>query len=668
MIPRTPKLAFGLAIAILAGIVPAHAGTVSVAWDPVADADLAGYRVYYGAASGSYTQSVDVGNVTSTTLNLADCQVWYVATKAYDTAGNMSASYSNEVSGWARPIVSAVNPSSAEQGRTLSVVISGSNFQNGATVAFANAGVTVTSVTVNSCTQLTATIAIASTAAAGATSVEVTNPDQVFGTGVGVFTVQAAVAPTVQSTTPADGATGVSIGVKPTVTFSEPMLASSITATTVRLLDDAGAPVAQAAGSPSLSADGVTATINPASALGEGRTYKIQVVGGASGVRDVANNPMASTYTHATGFRTVADTTAPTISAVASSNVGSTSARITWTTDEAADSQVFYRPTGTTAYQSTDVDAALVTSHQVDLQGLTPSTAYEYYVRSADSAGNAGTSSNSSFTTTASTSTFLRFESEAGVLTAPVRSQSGAGSFSGSYIDTPAGTSTGSASAPAGTAVFGVNVPTAGTWYLWVRVYAPNANSDTWFESVDGGSRQTLTATRNGAWHWVQGRSYTLTAGLHSVELGGREAQTRADRVLLTNDATFVPTEQAVGDQTPPAPVTSLAGTPADRQVRLDWQNPSADYLKTVVRYRTDGKFPVSPVDGFAVTERNGTAGATDTFTHASLTNGTTYHYAAFAIDAAGNASVAATTTATPIDNQPPGAVINLRRMDKKTN
>src|SRR5215470_4257913 len=80
------------------------AGTVSIAWDPVTDADLAGYRVYYGTSPGNYTQSVDVGNITSTTISgLTDCTNYYFGVKAYDTAANESATFSNEISGWPRP-------------------------------------------------------------------------------------------------------------------------------------------------------------------------------------------------------------------------------------------------------------------------------------------------------------------------------------------------------------------------------------------------------------------------------------------------------------------------------------------------------------------------------------------------------------------------------------
>jgi hypothetical protein len=311
----------------------------------------------------------------------------------------------------------------------------------------------------------------------------------------------------------------------------------------------------------------------------------------------------------------------------------------------------------------------MVTNHSVGLQGLAPSTTYEYYVRSADAAGNASTSTpTSTFGTTANSYAYLRFESEAGTITPPMRSINAAsGAFGSSYVDTPAGTATGTATAPSGTATFGVNVPSAGTWYLWVRMYGPDTTSDTLFESVNGAARQSVVAASTGQWQWIAGRSYTLAAGLASVELAGREAQARADRVLLTNDPTFVPTEQAVGDQTPPAAVSNFTGTSGTAQATLNWTNSaSADASQTVIRYRTDGKYPTSPVDGMPVVTKTGAAGAADSYVHTGLINGTTYLYSAFSQDTAGNIGPAATISVLVTDATPPATVMNVRRADKK--
>ena len=628
-----------------------------MAWDPVPDPDVNGYLVYYGTATGVYTQSANVGNVTQTTISgLTDCTNYFFAVKASDTSGNQSTSYSNEIQGWPRPVVASATPSAAEQGRTLTLTIAGSNFRVGATPLFSRAGITVNSATVSACGQLTLSVTVGNTAMVGASDISVTNSDGTFGTGTAVFTVQGATAPTVASTSPADGAAGVSIAVTPHVTFGEAMLRASITTTSVRLLDSTGAAVSQRAGSPSLSANGLTATIAPATDLMPGETYRIQVVGGASGVLDIANHEMGSTFTHTTGFTTASDTLPPSITGVGSSAVGSTTATITWTTNEASDSQVFYRKTGATTYQNTSIDGTLVTSHSAPLAGLDPFTTYEYYVRSADAAGNAATSSpTQTFSTAANPFIYLQFEAESGMLVAPVRTNMGAvDAFGSGYIDTPTGTPT------AGTATFGVNLPSDGTWYLWVRIYAPEAGADTWYESIDGAAPQQIVPTATGQWQWVEGRSYALSSGLSTLELGAGSAQARADRVLLTDDPTFVPTEQPLDDQTPPVSDTGLTAAGGTSQVALNWINSSSpDFSQTIIRYRTDGKFPVSPVDGLAVVTKAGAAGSADSFLHSGLTNGTTYFYSAFAQDMSGNVSWAANAAAIAGD-LPPLPVIAL--------
>jgi type IV pilus assembly protein PilY1 len=77
----------------------ALAAQIKLAWDANTESDLAGYKVYYGTSSKSYTGSVDVGNVTSYTLTgLTQGQTYYVAVTANNTSGSESG-YSTEVSG-----------------------------------------------------------------------------------------------------------------------------------------------------------------------------------------------------------------------------------------------------------------------------------------------------------------------------------------------------------------------------------------------------------------------------------------------------------------------------------------------------------------------------------------------------------------------------------------
>jgi fibronectin type 3 domain-containing protein len=74
------------------------AQNVTLNWDPSSAANVAGYKIYYGTMSRSYTQVMTVGNVTSTTISaLVAGQTYYYAATTVDSAGHESA-FSNEAS------------------------------------------------------------------------------------------------------------------------------------------------------------------------------------------------------------------------------------------------------------------------------------------------------------------------------------------------------------------------------------------------------------------------------------------------------------------------------------------------------------------------------------------------------------------------------------------
>ena len=96
MVPRK-KIACWLLCSVLSPVLT-WAADVRLAWNPNTEPDLAGYKIHYGASSGSYTKSVDVGNVTTATIsNLSEGATYYFASSAYNTAA-LSSAYSNEVS------------------------------------------------------------------------------------------------------------------------------------------------------------------------------------------------------------------------------------------------------------------------------------------------------------------------------------------------------------------------------------------------------------------------------------------------------------------------------------------------------------------------------------------------------------------------------------------
>jgi hypothetical protein len=365
-------------------------------------------------------------------------------------------------------------------------------------------------------------------------------------------------------------------------------------------------------------------------------------------------------------FAVVGDATAPAIAGLQIGGVGATSATVSWTTDEPSNGQVFFRPLGETTYQTTPLDPALETDHVTALEGLKPETTYGFHVVSADALGNAATSgADLTFTTQSSSFAYLRVEAEAGALEAPLQSASGTGAFASAWIELAPGTPPGSAGDPAGTSGYGVYLPRAAEWTVWLRVHRAAGDSSAWLAQVDGGAFEPVFVPVAGAWTWVWAGTHLLDEGLHALALGGKAAGARADRLLVTDDPDFTPTEQPGDDVSPPPGVAGLAAVNGDGIVSLSWTDPSVPGALTVIRFRTDGGFPLNPADGIPLLEVETSPGGAASFDHIGLTNGTAYHYSVFVIDAAGNASAPSTVQATPVST-PPDVVENLHRTDTK--
>ncbi|MBI4847666.1 MAG: choice-of-anchor D domain-containing protein [Nitrospirae bacterium] len=91
------RITFAVIINLLL-LSPLFAADVILSWDPPGTpvASLTGYKIYFSTQSGNYSQSIDVGNVTTYTVaNLSEGFTYYFSVTAYDTNRNESA-YSNE--------------------------------------------------------------------------------------------------------------------------------------------------------------------------------------------------------------------------------------------------------------------------------------------------------------------------------------------------------------------------------------------------------------------------------------------------------------------------------------------------------------------------------------------------------------------------------------------
>jgi hypothetical protein len=91
------RLALCCALYIFCGCMQAMATDVSLAWDASASADVTGYKIYVGTASGTYDAPTTIGNLTSYTVTGLSSGTYYFSVTAYDASGNESG-FSNEVS------------------------------------------------------------------------------------------------------------------------------------------------------------------------------------------------------------------------------------------------------------------------------------------------------------------------------------------------------------------------------------------------------------------------------------------------------------------------------------------------------------------------------------------------------------------------------------------
>ena len=90
-----------LMVAIVLGNLLVHdacaQSSVQLSWSASTNASAAGYKIYYGKSSRTYTNSVDVGNALSATIQgLQPNKVYYFSVTAYN-AGKTESGYSTEV-------------------------------------------------------------------------------------------------------------------------------------------------------------------------------------------------------------------------------------------------------------------------------------------------------------------------------------------------------------------------------------------------------------------------------------------------------------------------------------------------------------------------------------------------------------------------------------------
>jgi len=161
------RLAWLLALCLLwPSLTQAAVQNCTIAWTARTEADLAGYRISWGTASGTYTSFTNVGLVTTTicaSIGITSAGTYYLIVRAFDTSNQLAAN-SNQVTFTlatvadppTAPTITGFTPSSGIVG--TSVTISGTNFSSTLSSNIVKFNGTTASLSSGNSTQLTATV------------------------------------------------------------------------------------------------------------------------------------------------------------------------------------------------------------------------------------------------------------------------------------------------------------------------------------------------------------------------------------------------------------------------------------------------------------------------------------------------------------------------------
>jgi subtilisin family serine protease len=360
-----------------------------------------------------------------------------------------------------------------------------------------------------------------------------------------------------------------------------------------------------------------------------------QVTLQASG-HDVAGNSSLSPLALVT-----IDNTPPTVAVTAPANGAVVNGMVNITanaTDAVAIASVEFSVDGTVL----GTDTTLPYSFTWDATGLPPGSGHAITAKAADTAGNTASSTVMVTITPVAAKQYLFFEAESATTTAPLTKENDALASGGKAVQAPAGTDTLGAPATGGHGKIPFSVATTGTYKVWGRSTAPKKEQDSWWFRVDTGTWRRWNnlpvgtpAATGYAWDDVHDDRqppagtgsaaviFTLTAGNHTLEFAYREGGSRMDRLLVTDDLTFVPT--GMGPPSAPNPPTNVSAVPGNQQVSLSWTTSTGATSYKVKRGPSMGPYlPVAPM----------VIGST--YVDTMLMNGTPYCYVVSAVNTAG--------------------------------
>lgn len=137
----------------------------------------------------------------------------------------------------------------------------------------------------------------------------------------------------------------------------------------------------------------------------------------------------------------------------------------------------------------------------------------------------------------------IRVEAEIVAIELPINRYSDEDASFGEYVATT--------QSKKGSVTFNFEAPISGIYYVWGRVFAENAEQNSFFALMDNQPDSIvwdIAEQSFGSWNWekledrVSGPvSFGLIAGAHEFKIVGREVLARLDKILITYDSGYVP-------------------------------------------------------------------------------------------------------------------------------
>ncbi len=343
-------------------------------------------------------------------------------------------------------------------------------------------------------------------------------------------------------------------------------------------------------------------------------------------------------------------TTVPTdVMNIEATNVGTSTARITWTTDKNASGRVFYGIT--TSYpQESELNLTPQASHSFLLANLTPSVLYHYHVQSIDAANNIVYSDDHTFTTaslslsvssgnTTSTSgvgipasvTLAVSETDETSASLAWHVNSAEGDITTEYdirYSTASITENNFANATPGqsTLVTYEDLAANGTARTYI-IAGLNADTTYYFAikaRYAAGAWSAISNVPAGATLAVNTPQTPLNQAPDQNNFGGSGGGISS----AAGPSIHVNAGSSVGIRGPIAPPTTIIAAGENGQIVFSWNDPEeTSFVRTIIVKNPAG-YPASPSDGQIVYEGDG-----ETFTDTNVSNGTTYYYSFYAYD-----------------------------------